>query len=511
MIPISSALQAMYQNGTPSFEFNVKFQILDRSYNILYDSSNEPVNPILDGEVTVDKYRSSVRDYQLKLVNTSGKYTWNPGNLIWLDKYIKIFYGVWVNGAWEWLPQGVFPISNPIAISKPGVNEVELKGSDKMAFLGKCQSNITVAGPLPNPGAPLSLSASGSGSSLPAGTIYVQCDYTNAKGRTTTGNSQASISVTAGQKITTTVTLPPYATGVGIYVGTSSNPLLLGTISSSGQITYSGTATTGLSATVSGNTITVTISALASASGAAALTTSTALGADIATAIKSVLTGIETLFNLDDTSQMQTVPYDMTWTAGTEYAKIIKDLADIISWEIFYDVNGYLRLRAPIDPTTTAPQMTLSASPSDFNLWGGAERQCDDTDLANYIVVNGGSTQTGFVQYILQDNNPNSPTSVQNIGQRVYLHNNGNPDPVITTQQLAQYRAQYEYKKRLQIVEKQNFDMFICPFMDFDDVYQLTDPSNGTSGKYQVVSFTLPLNVNGQLQSGYMWQVRSFS
>jgi hypothetical protein len=505
MLNISSALQSLYTNGG-IFQFKAKLQILDRNYNVI----TEIIDDIIDGQITCDKSRTSYRSYDLRLVNTNSKYTWGAGNLIWLDKYFKIYFGVYVNGNWEWLPQGVFPCSAPIATSEPGKNEVKFSGSDKMSFLGKCTTNITVQGGVADPASPLILSASGSGSSLPAGTIYVAFDFTNAVGRTTKGNSQASISVTSGQNITTSITLPLNANGVGIYVGTTSTPLLLGTISSTGQITYSGGRSSGLSVTVSGQTLNITISNVASGTGAAPQSSNTAIGTDIATAIKTVLNGIETMFNLDDTSQQQHVPYDMTWQAGTDYAKIIKDLADILTWEIYYDVNGYLRLRAPIDPTTTPPMFTLSTQPTQFNLWAGADRELDDSNLANYIVVNGGSSQTGFVQYIMQDNNPSSPTSIQNIGMRVYLHNNGNPDPVITTTQLAQARAQYEYKKRLQILEKLNFKMFPCPFMEHDDVYQITDTANGTSGKYQVVSFTLPIG-SSSYHTGYMWQVRAFS
>jgi hypothetical protein len=235
-------------------------------------------------------------------------------------------------------------------------------------------------------------------------------------------------------------------------------------------------------------------------------------GADIATSIQSVLSGIETMFNLDSTSGQATIPYDMTWPTDTDYSQIITDMADIITWEIHYDVNGYLRLHAPIDPTTTPPSLTLSADAGGFSLWAGAQRQMDDTQLANYIVVYGGSSQTATVSYVMQDNSPTSPTGIPNIGRRVYMHNSGNPDPVITTTALAQARATYEYKNRLQIVEKLNFKMFPVPFMEHDDVYQVTDPRNGTTGKYQVVSFTLPLGFQGSsYQTGYMWQVRAFA
>jgi hypothetical protein len=280
----------------------------------------------------------------------------------------------------EWLPQGVFPCTSPIASSAPDKNEVTLQGPDKMSFLGTTTDNLTIA-----------------------------------------------------------------------------------------------------------------------------------KGTDIATAIKTVLNGIETKFLLDDTSGLQTVPYDMTWPIGTDYAKVISDLASILTWEIYYDVNGYLRLHAPIDPVTTPPMFTIDTTMPGFNVWAGADREMDDSQLANYIVVYGGGTQTGFVSYIMQDDDPNSPTSIQRIGKRPYVHNNGNPDPVIVTTDLARYRAEYEYKKRLQIVEKLNFNMFPMPFMEQDDVYQIEDPRNGTTGKYQVVNFTIPLQIDGTMHTGYLWQVRNFA
>ncbi|MCL8207187.1 MAG: baseplate J/gp47 family protein [Actinomycetia bacterium] len=132
---------------------------------------------------------------------------------------------------------------------------------------------------VPNPSNPLSLTAGGSGSSLAAGTVYVANDFTTAYGRTTTGSSLASVTVTAGQTITTTITLPTGSTGTGLYVGTTNNPLLLGTISSTGTITYAGGATSGLAVTVNGNTLTVTISATATNSAPAAQSVSTGFAA----------------------------------------------------------------------------------------------------------------------------------------------------------------------------------------------------------------------------------------
>jgi hypothetical protein len=147
---------------------------------------------------------------------------------------------------------------------------------------------------LANPGAALSLSQAAGSSALSATTYYVQYDLAGAllgtafQGRTTTGSSQASIAVsTAGNVIETSITLPtvPYGPagqnsvavaggGVGVYVGTATNPVLLGTIQITsagavGGVTYSGSATSGLSATITGNVLSVTISAAANGGTAA--------------------------------------------------------------------------------------------------------------------------------------------------------------------------------------------------------------------------------------------------
>ena len=134
-----------------------------------------------------------------------------------------------------------------------------------------------------NPSSPLLLSQSAGASAFTAGeTVYVAQTQINANGSTTVGQSLASIPITtAGNLITTAVTVQPGASSVGIYVGTTNTPLLLGTISSTGVITYSGGATSGLAVTVSGSTLTITIGAAATSSGSAEPTSNTTAAAQV--------------------------------------------------------------------------------------------------------------------------------------------------------------------------------------------------------------------------------------
>ncbi len=148
---------------------------------------------------------------------------------------------------------------------------------------GVLRFGVLLANPaVANPGAALTLSQAAGSSALTATTYYVAQAQTNANGSTTTGSSQASIAVTtAGNVITTSITLEAGATGVGVYVGTASDPLLLGTVSSTGTIAYSGGATSGLAVTVNGSTLDITISAAATSTGSAAPTSNTTAAAQV--------------------------------------------------------------------------------------------------------------------------------------------------------------------------------------------------------------------------------------
>lgn len=143
---------------------------------------------------------------------------------------------------------------------------------------GVLHFGVLLANPVvADPTTSLSLSQSAGSSAFTAGqTVYVAQTQNNANGSTTVGQSLASTAITAaGNLIATTVTVQPGASSVGIYVGTTNTPLLLGTISSTGTITYSGGATSGLAVTVSGSTLTITIGAAATTSGSAEPTSNT--------------------------------------------------------------------------------------------------------------------------------------------------------------------------------------------------------------------------------------------
>lgn len=208
-------------------------------------------------------------------------------------------------------------------------------------------------------------------------------------------------------------------------------------------------------------------------------------GVKIGTAIKQLAEGISKfLFDNCDV----TVPYDLTYSAGEARWKAMKELADLAVYTLYFDTNGYLRFRPQRDLEKTPPCWTYK--PEDYTLYAGSNKRLDDSELCNHILVIGGSSQTATVTAEAKDDDPDSPTSIQRIGSRLYIHG---PDPLITTKELAQARADYELQKRLAIAERVDLELVPNYLHEAEDVIELIDPNNEINDRYELVRFTIPL------------------
>ncbi|SIS88222.1 hypothetical protein [Alicyclobacillus vulcanalis] len=166
---------------------------------------------------------------------------------------------------------------------------------------------------LPNPSSALNLSTvSNSSSTLAATTYYVNYALMNSQGTTTPGSSEASITISTANAyaITFSVTLPNGATGILVGMGTSSGGEgQYAQISSSGTVTYVGGNSAGVSASVSGSTLTVTITKPPSSTSTAMPSSNTANTNNyrlVATISDNVTTTY--LDNIPDASLGQTAP-----------------------------------------------------------------------------------------------------------------------------------------------------------------------------------------------------------
>lgn len=224
-------------------------------------------------------------------------------------------------------------------------------------------------------------------------------------------------------------------------------------------------------------------------------------GAPISTAIKLIAQGAgETMFLFDDIDAI--VPYELTYQPDDNRWKAIEELADFAKCDIYYDVNGYLRLQKYETDIDLEPVVwTYKYGDHSERFYAGNVRKMDETDLANHIRVLGGSGQTATVIYdlVVDDNDPlwkGSPYSIQKIGRILYNHNNGQPDSLITTKDEAKWRAKYELMNRLGYAEKVELSLAPNWLHDAGDVIQIEDKEDGVTGKYKINSFQLPLIPN---------------
>ena len=224
-------------------------------------------------------------------------------------------------------------------------------------------------------------------------------------------------------------------------------------------------------------------------------------GVNIATAIKLIVDDIEDKFNFDNITE--TVPYELTYHAGENKWKAMKELAEFAQCDLYYDVNGYLRLkRIDLNELQQYPPVwTYKYGDKSERFYAGNIRVLDDEIMANHIRVLGGSSQTAEVIYdLIVDENDGSelwtdnPYSIQKIGELLYLHNNGNPDPLITTELEAKARAKWELMKRLGYTEQVNMQISPNWVHDVGDIIEIQDDENSVSGRYIIESFELPLN-----------------
>ncbi|WP_336786967.1 hypothetical protein [Paenibacillus sp. MMO-177] len=372
---------------SPVIEVYVRLELLDKDEkHIQYIEQKVGSDNI--GDISVDSTRDIRRMFTITLDNSEGQFTWNEGGLIWIDnKLVKLFIGLKTITGIEYVPQGVFVISQPEATHKPNANTVTINGQDKWYLL--------------------------------------------------TGNFGKFTHITTVNK-----------------------------------------------------------------------------GTKISEAIKIIAgnAGVTKMI-IDDADAV--LPYDLTYQIGQNRGQALKDLADKAftdderAYEVFYDVNGYLRFTPVKDPLSEAPVWSYKVD--NDTLYAGSSRKLDDTELFNHILVFGGSSNTAEfrTEIIVTEQDPKwtgSPYTIEQIGDRMFAYNDGNPDSNIDTQSQCDARAAFELKKRLQYTEKTSFDLAPNYLHESNDIIEIVDEKNGVFGNYQLKSFSVP--IKPKLISAEAWKVR---
>lgn len=354
----------------PKKEFYVKIQLFDSSMKFIQEITKKILRNDV-GSISVDKERPIQRSFSFSLDNSNGEFGWGSDRTIWIDKRVKVFTGLRLrNGKIEYIPQGVFIVSEVEDSHTPNGKVVSISGQDK-AFLmvdkrGKLINELTIA---------------------------------------------------TGTKISTAIKL--IAQGAG-----------------------------------------------------------------------------ETLFLFDNVTD--TVPYELSFSSGDNRFNAISELAALAKCVVYYDVNGYLRLKKVEDLNqlqNDSPVWTFK--PGDA-FYAGNVRKMDEQILHNDFVTIGGGTTTQVVRHQLTvtKNNPlfaNSPYTIEKIGRITYFHNNGDYDGLLTTVDQCKWRNKYELMRKLGYAERVSLNIAPHYLLEASDIIQIEDPANNVTGRYMIEKFDIPL------------------
>lgn len=178
--------------------------------------------------------------------------------------------------------------------------------------------------------------------------------------------------------------------------------------------------------------------------------------------------------NYDSIFEGYLIPYTITTDLGNSYFSILDELASLRSSNVFYDTNGCLNFQSGIedlDDSVKPPLYSFSNDGTDIN-YISSNATFDFEKVCNCIYVQGSTVDGGIYSATLKDENLESPTRIQLIGERW-------ADPItddnINSDALCLDRAKYELKKLKTLWLTVEINCVPIPDLDVNCVIELTD------------------------------------
>lgn len=190
---------------------------------------------------------------------------------------------------------------------------------------------------------------------------------------------------------------------------------------------------------------------------------------------------------------------DVIFEAGTSRWDAIKEVCVAASYEPFFKQNGELTMKLYADPSSTPPDFTFNEGPGGVLV--SYDKEATDANLKNVIVVSGESTETIPVTAVAANHRPGSPTSVEEIGERVERITS----PLIVTSAQAQTLANSMLAVASLEEFNVNFTSLVMPWLDVGSIIDLPSIDNGSqfySTRYLFSSLTIPLGLEPMSGNG---------
>ena len=190
---------------------------------------------------------------------------------------------------------------------------------------------------------------------------------------------------------------------------------------------------------------------------------------------------------------------DVIFEAGTSRWDAIKQICIAASYEPYFSPDGKLTIRPYSDPSSTPVTYTFGTGASGVLV--SYDQEANDNRLRNVIVVSGEATDTIPVTALAANHTPGSPTSVEEIGERVEFITS----PLIVNEPQAQTLADNLLKIAALEEYNINFSSLVLPWLDVGSIIDIPAIDNGSafySTRYLLSSLSMPVGLGTMTANG---------
>lgn len=198
------------------------------------------------------------------------------------------------------------------------------------------------------------------------------------------------------------------------------------------------------------------------------------------------------------------LPYTIEKEKGSTIADIIKEICEIVSYEAFYNNEGYFIFRKALQPkdyNSIAPSWYYTTD----GLYLESTRNINWVDVRNSIKVVGMTKSNGIIIEAIAQDLTGSELSINKIGERFKLIE----DDKIPTVELAKERANWELLQRIMIVEEVKSSIVPNFSHTIGDVIYVLDKNNGTEGNYYIQNISYDMGYDSIMNLG-LWKIRDW-
>lgn len=193
----------------------------------------------------------------------------------------------------------------------------------------------------------------------------------------------------------------------------------------------------------------------------------------------------------------KTVQSTISKSAGDNYGSILLELGTQLSSEVFYNSQGNLTFVPTSETTSDSDKPLLCSVSAEKGDYDSLSFDIDFSSIVNKVIVTGSSNSSAVYKATAVNDDPKSPLCWQRIGYHMGSIIN---DSNITSNVLAQERADYELRKVLMTKSSVSINVAFNPLLTVNNLVSVTNPFfEMTSKRYLIQSVSCSLDYSGTM------------